>query len=161
MPVASVFLLERPCYNCMPIGTVEWLVGISLRLQLRSMIQKWVTLMQLIPKVCIVFTCLYLFALAIIVVLPLTVIVQLLFSLLNLEVSCFFDCCKDPLSTFKLFYYFLFYGYLLLKKLLSCFTVEKIVPHGYSTNRKKVNKFLQRFVHAYLICIALDIMLFS
>ena len=56
---------------------------------------------------------------------------------------------------------FLFYGYLLLKKLLSCFTLETILPHGYSTNRKKVNKFLQCFVHAYLICIALDIMLFS
>ena len=39
MPVASVFLFQRPCYNCMPIGTVEWRVGISSRLKLRSMIE--------------------------------------------------------------------------------------------------------------------------
>ena len=31
-----------------------------------------------------------------------------LFSLLNLEISCFFDFCKCPLSTFKLFYHFFF-----------------------------------------------------
>ena len=87
------------------------------------------------------FTCLYLFALAIIVVLPLTVIVQLLFSLLNLEVSCFFDFCKDPLSTFKLFYYFLFYGYLLLKKLANhvCGLWEECITAHFPTNEDQLN----------------------
>ena len=47
-----------------------------------------------------------------------------------------------------------------LGKAVQLFRTRKLLPHGYSTNRKKVNEILQCFVHVHLLCITLDVMLF-
>ena len=88
MPVASVFMLERLCFKCMPIGTVDWRVGREIvkakpRVNNSEMGDYYATDSH--GMYCYAY--LHLLMLAIII-LPLAVILQ----------SVFLDFCKSPLS---------------------------------------------------------------